>query len=237
MSFEPQQRSLQPVYSLLGVLLLSAIFVPIITLKYGYSAFYLAAGGLGLITLLATFGATWLITRPTRRREAPADLEKSTLAGLTLGLLWVIEIGINNVVAPPLPSRDTIDDTFWALIGIGILAVSVAAAYRSGRIKQGISAGTWSGVVSGAVACGTALALVVLGMSLLRSDPINLAEWASRGRDSTAPTIAHYLAWETVAGAFLHLVVLGLGMGFVLGVLGGLLGKAAKRWQRKPSAG
>ena len=236
MSFEPQ-RNLQPVYILLCILLLSAIFASIITLRYGYSASYLTAGGLGFVTLLATSGATWLITRPTRQREAPAVLDKSTLVGLALGFLWVVEIGVNNVVAPPLPARDTIDDIFWALIAVGILAASIVAAYRSGRIKHGISAGTWSGFVSGAVACGTALALVVLGMSLLLSDPINLAEWSSRARDSTAPTIASYLAWETFAGAFGHLLVLGLGMGFVLGVIGGLLGKAAKRKQRNLFAG
>jgi hypothetical protein len=41
---------------------------------------------------------------------------------------------------------------------------------------------------------------------------------------STAPTLAAYLAYETLAGAFLHLIVLGLGMGVLLGVAGGALG-------------
>ena len=88
--------------------------------------------------------------------------------------------------------------------------------------------GTWTGFASGAVACLTALALVIFGMSLLLSDPVNLTEWANRAKGSTAPTMASYFAFETLAGAFLHLVALGVGMGFVLGVVGGALGKLAK---------
>jgi len=44
-----------------------------------------------------------------------------------------------------------------------------------------------------------------------------------------APTMAAYFAFETLAGALLHLTAAGLAMGFVLGVAGSLLGKAANR--------
>ena len=128
-----------------------------------------------------------------------------------------------------MPGRDHIDNAFWAFIAIGILIASVVAAYSSGRLKNGIAVGTWSGFVSGAVACLTGLALDVFGMSLLLRDPVNLAEWANRAKGSTAPTMASYFAYETLAGALLHLVVLGVGMGLVLGVAGGTLGKLAKR--------
>jgi hypothetical protein len=215
-------------YILLGILLLSAILVPVIAFRYAYDTFSRIAGGLGFILLLAAFGATWFITRTARRDEAPAALDRITLPGLALGLLWTIEIGINNFVAPPLPGRDTLDNSFWALIALGILIASVVAAYSSGRLKNGIAVGTWSGFASGAVACVTGLALIVFGMSLLLSDPVNLAEWANRAKGSTAPTMASYFAFETLAGAFLHLVALGVGMGFVLGVVGGALGKLAK---------
>ncbi len=87
------------------------------------------------------------------------------------------------------------------------------------------------------MACVTALALAVFGMSLLRSDPVNLAEWANRGADSTAPSVAAYLAYETLAGAFLHLVVAGLVMGLLLGVAGGVLGVLAKRARLGPRPG
>jgi hypothetical protein len=218
-----------PVYILLGLLPLSAVLVAVIALNYTYNAFSLTAAGIGFAVLLAAFGATWLITRATRQGEAPTTLDGITLLGLVLGLVWMIEIGINNVVAPPLPARDVIDNLFWALIALVILVASVMAAYRSGRLRAGVVAGTWSGFVSGVVACGTGLALVVFGMSLLVSDPASLAEWSSRAKGSTAPTMAAYFAYETFAGAFLHLVVLGVGMGFVLGAIGGILGMVVKR--------
>ena len=215
----------KPVYILLGVLLLSAVLVPIISLQYSYGDFSRTAAGVGFAVLLAAMGAAWLLTRTTRQGEAPTALDRITLLGLVLGLLWGVEIGVNNVVAPPVHARDVIDNVFWALIAAGILVASVAAAYRSGRLRDGIVVGTWSGFVSGAVACGTGLALVVFGMSLLLSDPVNLAEWSSRAKDSTAPTMAAYFAGETFAGAFLHLGVSGIGMGFVLGGVGGMLGR------------
>jgi cytochrome bd-type quinol oxidase subunit 2 len=221
-----------PVYILLCILLLSELLVPWITFNYAYDAFSRLAAGLGFAALLAAFGATWLITRTTRQGEARTPLDEVTLLGLFLGLVWMIEIAFNNAVAPPLPARDIIDNVFWALIAIAIAVASAAAAYRSGRLSQGIAVGAWSGFVSGVVACGTGLALVVLGMPLLLSDPLNLAEWSNRAKDSTAPTMASYLAYETLAGAFLHLVVSGIGMGFVLGWIDGTLGKVAQRGRR-----
>jgi hypothetical protein len=219
----------RPVYVLLGTLLLSAVLVLGIALEYAYDAFSRIAAAAGFAVLLVTLGGTWRMTRTTRYDAAPTPLDAMTRLGLLLGMLWVIEIGINNVIAPPLPGRDTIDNLFWGLIALGILAASAASAFRSGRLRRGIVAGAWTGFVSGAVACGTGLALIALGMSLLRSDPVNLAEWANRAADSTAPTLAAYLAYETLAGAFLHLIVLGLGMGVLLGVAGGALGALAKR--------
>jgi hypothetical protein len=215
-------------YILLGLLLLSAILVPWIAFRYAYDRSSWIAGGGGFALLLAALGATWRLTRTARRDAAPAALDRMTLWGLVLGLLWTVEIGINNFAAPPLPGRDTLDDSFWALIALGILIASAIAAYSSGRFKAGLAVGTWTGFASGAVACLTALALVIFGMSLLLSDPVNLTEWANRAKGSTAPTMASYFAFETLAGAFLHLVALGVGMGFVLGVVGGALGKLAK---------
>jgi len=52
------------------------------------------------------------------------------------------------------------------------------------------------------------------------------AEWASRRSSSAAPAIAAYFAYETFAGAFLHLVILGVVMGVLLGGVGGPLGKS-----------
>jgi hypothetical protein len=138
-----------------------------------------------------------------------------------------VEIGINNISAPPQPSRDFIDNLFWAAIALGILAHATACSYAENRIGAGLSAGFWTGMVSGLTACWTALSLIVFGMGLITRDRINIDEWAARGPGSRAPTMAAYFAFETFTGALMHLVVLGIMMGGILGLLGGLLGRGA----------
>lgn len=142
-----------------------------------------------------------------------------------MGLLWAVEIGINNLVAPPLPERDIIDNLFWAAIAILIFLGSLTAAYRARRFRSGAIFGFWSGLVSGAVACSMALAVIVFGMRFLQRDPLNLAEWAARSTSEVAPSMAAYFAFQTLAGALMHLVVLGMGMGVLLGVVGGAVGR------------
>jgi hypothetical protein len=132
-----------------------------------------------------------------------------------------------------LPAHDFIDNAFWATIGPGILVLAVICAYRAKRIRTGILAGAWSGFVSGTLACCVGLSIIVFGMRFLLQDPLNVAEWAACGMDSRAPTMAAYLAYETFAGAFLHPIVLGLGMGALLGALGGVVGKAIKTVSRR----
>jgi hypothetical protein len=63
-------------------------------------------------------------------------------------------------------------------------------------------------------------------MRFLLADPYNVIEFAERG--VAEPNMATYLAFETMPGAFLHLLVLGLGMGGVLGTLGGGVGKSLR---------
>ena len=232
MSLGSRLRYHWPVCILFGVLLLSVILTLFAAITYIYDQFSLLVSIVGMGILLAAVSITWLITRSTRHSATSTSLDKITHLGLVLGLLWVIEITINNAVAPPLPARDIIDNIFWAVIAIGMLVGSIAAGYHSGRASQGIRVGTWSGFVSGVVACGMALSIVVFGMSLLLSDPLNIAEWSGQPRGVTAPTMAAYFAYETFAGAFLHLTVLGIGMGFVLGMVGGALGALTKRGQR-----
>lgn len=147
---------------------------------------------------------------------------------MLLGLFWITEISINNFVAPPLPVRDIIDDVFWALIALSILAFAVSCAYRMERITTGIEVGIWSGFVSGSLACCMALSVIIFGMRFITHDPLNIAEWAVRGADSHAPSMAAYFAFETFAGAFLHLIVMGIAMGGLLGIVGGAIGKGAR---------
>jgi hypothetical protein len=59
-------------------------------------------------------------------------------------------------------------------------------------------------------------------MRFLLADPYNVIEFAERGVHE--PNMATYVAFETMPGAFLHLFVLGVAMGSVLGAFG---------WQRR----
>jgi len=200
--------------------------VAAIALSYSYSPLTALETGLGFALLLAAAGFLWLTYR---RWPIPAS---DGSVGLLLGLLWSIEISINNFIAPPLPGRDIIDNCFWAAIGISMLVYAALRAHRANRLAGGLVAGIWTGLVSGLLACCMALSVIVFAMPFITRDPLNLAEWAALGTTSSAPSMAAYFAFETFAGAFLHLLVLGAGMGAALGFLGGLLGVGWRRISR-----
>ena len=199
----------------------------IIAARYGYDTRSRVLAAIGVAVLLVTTGLLWRGQQWLEQRDGLAEM---TFVGTLLGLLWSIEIGINNVLAPPLPLRDHIDNAFWASIALGILVATGLRARRAG-FMQGLRTGVWCGLVSGLIACLTALALIVFGMALILQDPLNRAEWVARQSQTAAPTMAAYFAMETFAGALLHLT-LGVGMGGVLGVVGGAC-RTLVKWSRR----
>jgi hypothetical protein len=155
-----------------------------------------------------------------------SDKSKRNLnAGLYLGLIWTIEISMNNLIQPRLPLRDYLDNIFWGIIAILILYLSYKDAFDTKKITAGIKAGFFSGFGSGIVACLTALILICFGMKLLLKDPVNIAEWADIKGKTTYPNMASYFAYQTFAGAIMHLIILGIIMGALLGIIGGCIGK------------
>lgn len=159
----------------------------------------------------------------------------NTTAGLFFGLLWTAEISMNNIIQPGLPLRDWLDDIFWALVAVLIFASAVRAALRSGKVRAGVQAGFWSGLASGLTACITALLLIVAGMRFITTDPLNQREWSDlvTGSDKKGlytHDMAVYFAYQSLAGAMMHLIVLGGVMGLLLGLVGGFIGKLAKRF-------
>ncbi|MEI7661681.1 MAG: hypothetical protein WCK34_05780 [Bacteroidota bacterium] len=140
--------------------------------------------------------------------------------------MWTVEIGINNILRPGLPLRDIVDNVFWASIALFILMTAIYYTRKTGKISQGIISGFWSGLSSGAVACLTALILIVFGMNLILADPLNIREWSDVKANTDFPGMAVYFAFQTLAGAIMHLVILGAVMGLILGLIGGLTGKA-----------
>lgn len=163
------------------------------------------------------------------------DIRRIALwSGLGLGVLWAIEILYNNFLAPPLPGRDIVDDIFWALVGLGLLTLAGWGAYQ-GRWWGGLSAGLWGGFGSGLVACLVAEGLIVFGMGWITRDPLNISEWTAVSQTSGAPSMAGYFAFETLAGAIVHLIVLGTLMGAMAGGVGGLLGSCVRWLRREPA--
>jgi hypothetical protein len=222
---------------LIGVAGLGAALVPVVTLRYGFDTPTRLAGAAGFSVMLVVTCALWIHSRRATSRAHDPAVHGAIATGVVLGLFWVVEIVINNFAAPPLPARDNIDNSFFAIIAVAILAGALGRAYQAASIRCGIEWGIWTGFVSGLFACSAALLLIVGGMRFITADPLNATEWAARHPLSKAPTMAAYLAFETLAGAFLHLIVLGLMLGALLGTIGGLLGRGLRRLQRFSSAG
>jgi hypothetical protein len=226
-SMNPTKTTL---YSLLIALtIIAMLLVSFVALHYSYSSLSAIESGAGFLILFAVAASLWFYRNRASHRKNPTERNGTIIFGIILGLLWMIEISINNFIAPPLPARDIIDNIFWAIIAFSILVLSVTRALQKDSLMQGIEAGIWSGFVSGLLACCMGLLVVVFGMHFILQDPLNVSEWVGRGAGSNAPRMAAYFAFETFAGAFGHLIVLGVAMGALLGVLGGSIGKGVKR--------
>ena len=207
---------------------LSVVLAAIVGFEYSYSARTSGLSVAAVLCLLAISVFLWTLgPRMTAPDSSPSRSALST--GLLIGLLWTVEIAINNLAAPGLPARDIIDNAFWAVVALGIAAVAARASHRSGRLSDGLQAGLGAGVASGLVACLSALVMIVFGMRFITADPLNIAEWAARGAASGATGIAAYFAFESLAGALMHLLLLGALMGALLGVLGGAVGRMTVR--------
>ncbi len=75
------------------------------------------------------------------RREASPD-QRTVASGLAIGTLWVIEIAFNNLLHPPLPGRDTVDDCCWGSVAVLIVVVASVAAYQRSSFGYGLWTGT-----------------------------------------------------------------------------------------------
>ena len=172
------------------------------------------------ILLISIFLIGRFRTQLYKQRE-----QRNITIGLYIGFLWTIEICINNIIQPGLPLRDIIDNIFWALIACLILYLSIGDSFQTKNLFYGIKAGFLSGFSSGAIACLTALILISFGMQLIVKDPLNIKEWSDIKNAMQYPNIAVYFAYQTMAGAIMHLVILGAIMGAILGTIGGIAGK------------
>jgi hypothetical protein len=206
------------------LLIVSAVLVLIMYLWYPALQWSLKfEAGACLISLIILIVLILLIKK--FKNELSEKSKKNLNAGLYFGLLWTIEISTNNIIQPRLPLRDYLDNIFWGIIAVLILYVSYKDTFDTKKIIAGIKSGFFSGLGSGIVACLTALILICFGMKLLLKDPVNMAEWADVKGKTNYPDMASYFAYQTFAGAIMHLLILGIIMGILLGIIGGLAGK------------
>lgn len=141
--------------------------------------------------------------------------------GPLVGALWIVEMAAGNLAY---------DQGRWTLVpyyASTVAAVAVTglagglAAHRSGRFWSGPLAGAWSGLASGLVGLATMAVLALAAMPVLRADPQNLAEFRGAGDLDTA------IAGDFLAGGIMHLLVVGVLAGGVLGAIGGAAGVAS----------
>jgi hypothetical protein len=130
-------KRITPTVLLLIITTCNAALVPAVALKYSYDAVSVAASWAGFLILLALIGLLGILLAWPRLRQILSGADHSITLGMILGLLWVVEISINNFVAPPLPARDIVDDAFWAIIGLSILVFACVSAQRADQIRAG----------------------------------------------------------------------------------------------------
>jgi len=88
-----------------------------------------------LISTLVVILCTKKIVKISERQE------KNVVLGLSFGLLWTIEISMNNFIRPGLPLRDILDNIFWAVIALAILIAAVNESYHSDKFVDGLKSG------------------------------------------------------------------------------------------------
>lgn len=208
-----------------NLLAVSTVLVLIIYFQYPTSSFPIGLEALECLLSIIILVVSGLFVIKFRDRLSKHFYKNNILLGLSIGLLWTIEISINNFIQPGLPLRDIVDDVFWGLIACLILFLAIADSLKSKKILTGVKSGLLTGFSSGVVACLTTLLLITFGMQLILKDPLNIREWAEIKNTSQYPGMAVYFAYQTLAGAIMHLIILGVIMGLLLGVIGGLISK------------
>ncbi|WP_432993861.1 hypothetical protein [Dactylosporangium sp. CA-233914] len=219
---------IRPVVAVVGgvvalAALLAAVRLPVLDTVAWAESVAVAGSAVVLVAV------TWWLAGRARVPDRRVVLRSGLGSGLLLGLLWVAEIGFNNLTPHTVSTaaaRGVLDNVTWAVVGILTLVVAAAITARTRRWRSGLRAGVWSGVGSGlGAALGGAILLAFL-RAFVEDDPLMRAEWQQRGMDVALPA---YVSRETMAGVGGHLWVLGVGQGAVLGLIASLLTIAASR--------
>ena len=143
--------------------------------------------------------------------------------GVVIGVAWIVEVFVGNVLMPHSPIG------FLTTLVAAVLPVIASATGTSvtGRITTGVRIGFWSGVVSGLIAfLGVAGAgyLVAYFPEFLQDQGIP----PEIGSTYTAAQFAAYNVGDYLAGGVSHLLLVGAVYCSAAGALGGALGRMVR---------
>jgi len=160
--------------------------------------------------------------------------------GLLIGLMWMGEVTFGNLgdTAVLGDFRTSHFHAYriigWSFIGGTLLLTAFAGMFgacRTGSIRQGLSVGIRSGLISGAIAFATIMAITVLFRDALLLAPSNVAEFARAAQPS------HWLYWDAFTAGANHMWI-GPLLGLTLGGAGAAVGKRLHNFQsagRRPT--
>lgn len=173
--------------------------------------------------------AALLGTRPRSKRHALV-LRLGTRWGIAIGVLWIVlYVSVNLVIPHRLGA------------GIGVLLVLVAlllpflsgaqGALKTGRIRDGIGVGFWSGLISGLLAF---MGLMAVGYILAFVPGLPGAEIPSNNRAYTAREYEYANVSDVLGGSLGHLFIINGAFGVIAGLIGSCAAIRLERTGRDP---
>ncbi|GAC1475024.1 MAG: hypothetical protein PVSMB5_29150 [Ktedonobacteraceae bacterium] len=153
---------------------------------------------------------------------------QGVLFGLLAGLLWVLEIVVDDI----LPASNSVI-AIICLVALLVLACCAGfyGAQHTRSFSFGLKIGLWSGMLGSLIAWIALLLLTYILLERLRLYP----QYMLGFRHSGDPDIATYLVKNAIFLAAGHLV-LGPLLGLALGALGALAGQGLARRKPAPQA-
>jgi hypothetical protein len=181
----------------------------------------------GLVLVLYGVAGAWLPRRLERR--SPWLLNTAITFGLLAGAVYAFEIGLEYVLLPA-------DNSPYALIEFGAIfvlyfAAGLAAAQRTGRARDGLSAALTAALISTLI-----WYLVLLAVTYaMRGTPQQAAVMRAEGNfeDFARSGMTDFSAWlmqDLLGAGFFHLL-LGPIAAAILGGAGALAGVGLRRWR------
>jgi hypothetical protein len=149
--------------------------------------------------------------------------------GLLIGAMWAGEVIFGNLGETAMLGNvrtlhfATYRLVGWAFIGSALVLTAVAGfvgAYRTGRVREGLTVGAWSGLISGAITFVAVMAVFILFRNALLLAPSNVKEFAGSTRA---------MLLDALAAGLNHMWI-----GPLLGVTLGGVAAVAGNWFHNP---